>query len=219
MADFTYLVADIINTSENSATDFISQVPKFVNKAESRMTRDLDDYGLVTFSSIAVSVSNPLVSLPSGTRIVKQFNVMVSGEKINLLQRTDEFINDYWPYVSASVGTPKYYARRTDSSVLIAPTPVSTLDGEVAHVNRPTTLSSVAPNNYFSDFCYDALFYASMIEASFFMKSFSDIQAWQSEYTAAIDGLRNQARRTRQDDMNTPYSPVGADNPLIKGSN
>ena len=219
MADFTYLVADIINTSENSATDFISQVPKFVNKAESRMTRDLDDYGLVTFSSIAVSVSNPLVSLPSGTRIVKQFNVMVSGEKINLLQRTDEFINDYWPYVSASVGTPKYYARRTDSSVLIAPTPISTLDGEVAHVNRPTTLSSVAPNNYFSDFCYDALFYASMIEASFFMKSFSDIQAWQSEYTAAIDGLRNQARRTRQDDMNTPYSPVGADNPLIKGSN
>ena len=219
MADFTYLVADIINTSENSATDFISQVPKFVNKAESRMTRDLDDYGLVTFSSIAVSVSNPLVSLPSGTRIVKQFNVMVSGEKINLLQRTDEFINDYWPYVSASVGTPKYYARRTNSSVLIAPTPVSTLDGEVAHVNRPTTLSSVAPNNYFSDFCYDALFYASMIEASFFMKSFSDIQAWQSEYTAAIDGLRNQARRTRQDDMNTPYSPVGADNPLIKGSN
>jgi|TARA_R110002050_G_scaffold118151_1_gene235321 hypothetical protein len=219
MADFTYLVADIINTSENSATDFISQVPRFVNKAESRMTRDLDDYGLVTFSSIAVSVSNPLVSLPSGTRIVKQFNVMVSGEKINLLQRTDEFINDYWPYVSASVGTPKYYARRTDSSVLIAPTPISTLDGEVAHVNRPTTLSSVAPNNYFSDFCYDALFYASMIEASFFMKSFSDIQAWQSEYTAAIDGLRNQARRTRQDDMNTPYSPVGADNPLIKGSN
>ena len=219
MADFTYLVADIINTSENSATDFISQVPRFVNKAESRMTRDLDDYGLVTFSSIAVSVSNPLVSLPSGTRIVKQFNITVSGERLNLLQRTDEFINDYWPYVSTSVGTPKYYARRTDSSVLIAPTPVSTLDGQIAHVNRPVTLSSVAPNNYFSDFCYDALFYASMIEASFFMKSFGDIQAWQGEYTAAIDGLRNQARRTRQDDMNTPYSPVGADNPLIKGSN
>lgn len=219
MADFTYLVADIINTSENSATDFISQVPKFVNKAESRMTRDLDDYGLVTFSSIAVSVSNPLVSLPSGTRIVKQFNVMVSGEKINLLQRTDEFINDYWPYVSASVGTPKYYARRTDSSVLIAPTPVSTLDGEVAHVNRPTTLSSVAPNNYFSDFCYDALFYASMIEASFFMKSFSDIQAWQSEYTAAIDGLRNQARRTRQDDMETAASPAGGPDTVIQGAN
>jgi|TARA_R110000765_G_scaffold31752_1_gene73971 hypothetical protein len=219
MVGYTYLVDDIQNTAENDSTDFINQIPKFVNKAESRMTRDLDDYGLVTYSSIAVSVSNPFVSLPSGTRIVKQFNITVSGEKLNLLQRTDEFINDYWPYVSTSVGTPKYYARRTNSSVLIAPTPVSTLDGEIAHVNRPTTLSSVAPNNYFSDFCYDALFYASMVEASFFMKSFSDIQAWQAEYTAAIDGLRNQARRTRQDDMNTPYSPVGADNPLIKGSN
>ena len=219
MADYTYLVADIQDTAENDSTEFSNHISKFVNKAENRLTRDLDDYGLVTFTSIAVSANNPYVSLPSGTRIVKNFNVMVSGEKTSLLQRTDEFIHDYWPYVSTSVGTPKYYARRTNSSVLIAPTPVSTLDGQIAHVNRPTTLSSVAPNNYYSDFCYDALFYASMIEASFFMKSFNDIQAWQSEYTAAIDGLRNQARRTRQDDMNTPYSPVGADDPLIKGSN
>jgi len=219
MADYTYLVSDIKNTAEDESTEFLDAISKFVNKAENRLTRDLDDYGLVTFTSIAVSVSNPYVSLPSGTRIVKNFNVMVSGNRTSLLQRTDEFIHDYWPYVSASVGTPKYYARRTESSVLIAPTPVSTLSGQIAHVNRPTTLSSAAPNNYYSDYCYDALFYASMIEASFFMKSFSTIPAWQNEYTAAVDGLRNQARRTRQDDMNTPFSPVGADDPLIKGSN
>ena len=76
MADYTYLVTDIKNTAEDESTEFIDAISKFVNKAENRLTRDLDDYGLVTFTSIAVSVSNPYVSLPSGTRIVKNFNML-----------------------------------------------------------------------------------------------------------------------------------------------
>ena len=95
MANYTYLVADIKDTAENDSTEFLDQIPKFVNKAETRLTRDLDDYGLVTFTSIAVSANNPYVSLPSGTRIVKNFNVMVSGNRTSLLHRRDEFINDY----------------------------------------------------------------------------------------------------------------------------
>lgn len=57
-----------------------------------------------------------------------------------------------------------------------------------------------------------------MIEASFFTKSFDTIAMWQSEYTAAIDGLRNQARRTRQDDMAQAASPAGSADTLIQGS-
>ena len=34
-----------------------------------------------------------------------------------------------------------------------------------------------------------------------------------------IDALRNQARRTRRDDMQTPASPEGGPNPIIQGAN
>ena len=140
MANYTYLVNDIIETTENDNSDFTSAIPKFVNRAELRLTKDLDDYGLVTYTSVAVSSGKNIINLPSGTRILKNFNINNAGTKINLLQRTDEFLNDYWN-VSASTGTPQYYARRDNTTVLIAPTAVSTVDGTIVHISRSTTLS------------------------------------------------------------------------------
>jgi hypothetical protein len=216
MANYTYLVNDIIETTENDNSDFTSAIPKFVNRAELRLTKDLDDYGLVTYTSVAVSSGKNIINLPSGTRILKNFNINNAGTKINLLQRTDEFLNDYWN-VSASTGTPQYYARRDNTTVLIAPTAVSTVDGVIVHISRPTTLSSVTNTNYFSDFCYNALYNASMVEALLFMKNYEAITVYESRYKEEVQALRNQARRTRRDDMETPASPAGGDNTILGG--
>ena len=217
MANYTYLVNDILETTENDNNDFLSAIPKMVNKAELRLTKDLDDYGLVTYTSVAVSTGKNIINLPSGTRIVKNFYITANSTKINLLQRTDEYLNDYWP-VSASTGTPQYYSRRNNSTVLIAPTAVSTFNGEVVHISRPTTLSSASDTNYFSNFCYDALYNASMVEALLYMKNYQPIPIYEGRYKESISALINQSRRTRRDDMEAPASPAGADNPLIQGS-
>lgn len=224
MANYTYLVDDISQACENDGTEFLAYVPKMVNRAEERMTRDLDDYGLVTYTSVAVSIDNNQLTLPTGTRIIKNINITTSATsttdptRIHLLPRTDEYIRDYWP-VSASTGTPQYYARRDNTTILIAPTPVSTFNGEVVHISRPTTLTSATPNNYFSDFCYDALFNACMVEAMMFMKNYSAITLFEQRYAQSLETLRNQARRTRRDDMAMPASPAGADDNLIVGAN
>ena len=217
MANYTYLVNDIIESTENDNSDFTSAIPKFVNRAELRLTTDLDDYGLVTHTSVAVSSGKNVVTLPSGTRIIKNVNINNAGTKINLVQRTDEFINDYWS-VSASTGTPEYYARRDNTTILIAPTPVSTVDGIVVHISRPTTLSSATNTNYFSDFCYNALYNASMVEALLFMKNYEAISVYESRYKEDVLALRNQARRTRRDDMESPANPAGGDNAILQGS-
>jgi len=217
MANYTYLVNDIIESTENDNSDFASAIPKFVNRAELRLTTDLDDYGLVTYTSVAVSSGKNTIILPSGTRIIKNVNINNAGTKINLVQRTDEFINDYWS-VSASTGTPEYYARRNNTTILIAPTPVSTVDGIVAHISRPVTLSSASDTNYFSDFCYNALYNASMIEALLFMKNYEAISVYESRYKEDVLALRNQARRTRRDDMQSPANPAGGDNAILQGS-
>jgi hypothetical protein len=216
MANYTYLVNDIIESTENDNSDFTSAIPKFVNRAELRLTKDLDDYGLVTYTSVAVSSGKNIINLPSGTRILKNFNINNAGTKINLLQRTDEFLNDYWN-VSASTGTPQYYARRDNTTILIAPTAVSTVDGVIVHISRPTTLSSASDTNYFSDFCYNALYNSSMVEALLFMKNYEAITIYESRYKEEIQALRNQARRTRRDDMETPASPAGGDNTILGG--
>lgn len=223
MANYTFLVEDLIGATENDGAEFLNYIPKIVNRAEDRLTRVLDDYGLVTYTSVAVSVDNNLITLVSGTRVVKSLHIQTSltsttdPTKIQLLQRTDEYIRDYWP-VSASTGVPQYYGKRDNTTIIIAPTPVSTYDGEIGYTSRPVTLTSATPNNYFTDFCYDALFNACMVEALIFMKDYQASQLFETRFQQAVESLRNQARRTRRDDMEAPASPAGADNPIIQGS-
>jgi hypothetical protein len=218
MPSYSDLVSDIQNTAENDSEEFSNQIPIIINKAEFRLIKELDDVALNKTVSVVTSINNPLVSLASDTRIIRNISIKVSGSKINLLQRSQEYINDYWPFVSTSVGEPKYYAMKSNTQIYIAPTPASAYDTEVVYVARPVTLTSATPNNYFSDFCYDALFYASMVEASLFNKSFNTVPTWQNELKNSIDGLRNQARRARQDNMELNTSPAGSANTIIQGS-
>ena len=218
MADYTYLVNDLLQACENDSQEFTNYIPNMVNRAEERLTRDLDDYGLVVSTSVAVSGSTANITLPTGTRIIKNISIENSGSRINLLLRTDEYLSSYWP-VSASTGIPKYYSRITDTSIRAAPTPAATYGGRFMTVARPTTLTSAAPENYFTKTCYDALFNGSMIEAMVFMKNYSAMPTFEARYKEAVEALRNQARRTRRDDMEAPASPAGADNTVIAYSN
>jgi len=225
MGTYSDLKTAIINTTENDGTEFSSVIPDFISRTELRMTKDIDDCGLDVYTAITLAASNPVVSLNDRVRIVRNVNYTTSASSIktNLLQRTYEYAIDYWPYVSASTGTPRYYARKNNTSIYIVPTPTSTLTGEIQTVSQPLPLASatdtsVTTTNYFSEYCYDALFYGCMMEATMYMKDWNTLSQWQQQYESAIITLRNQARRTRQDDMAVAASPAGAPDPVQQGA-
>jgi len=39
MANYTYLVTDIIEASENDGSEFVSAIPNMVNRVEERLTK------------------------------------------------------------------------------------------------------------------------------------------------------------------------------------
>ena len=225
MPDYAYLKTDLINTTENDSTEFSTQVSAFVKKTEFRLVKDLDDVGLNEYNNVSVSGGNAgAIPLNDRALVVRNVNFVVSnGTSVtNLLQRTTEYVNDYWP-VSASTGTPRYYTRKNNSSIKIVPTPVSVLTVEIESQSQPLALASatgtsVTTSNYFSEYCYDALFAGCMVEATMYMKDWNTLPVWQQQYQIAIDQLRNQARRTRQDDMAQASSPAGGPNTVIQGA-
>jgi hypothetical protein len=223
MPNYAYLKTDLINTTENDSTEFSTQVSAFVKKTEFRLVKDLDDVGLNEYNNVSVSGGNAgAVSLNDRALVVRNVNFVVSnGTSVtNLLQRTTEYVNDYWP-VSASTGNPRYYTRKNNSSIKIVPTPVSVLTVEIESQSQPLALASatgtsVTTSNYFSEYCYDALFAGCMVEATMYMKDWQTLPVWQQQYQIAIDQLRNQARRTRQDDMAVAGSPAGGPNTITQ---
>ena len=215
--DFNSLVSVIIETTENDGSEFVGALPAMIQRAQEKMQNDLDDQGLVSYASVAVSASTAEVSVPVGGEIIKTFSIEVGGARTQLKHRPYEYLLDYWP-VSASTGTPRYYGFKTNTQIRVAPTPSATVDSQIGFIAQVTTITSASPTNYFTIHCENALFYASMVEASLFMKSFNTTAAWQQEYQGEIDRLRNRARRSRQDDMQTSFSPAGGPNTLVKGS-
>ena len=223
MPNYAYLKTDLINTTENDSTEFSTQVSAFVKKTEFRLVKDLDDVGLNEYNNVSVSGGNAgAIPLNDRALIVRNVNFVVSnGTSVtNLLQRTTEYVNDYWP-VSASTGNPRYYTRKNNSSIKIVPTPVSVLTVEIESQSQPLALASatgtsVTTSNYFSEYCYDALFAGCMVEATMYMKDWQTLPVWQQQYQIAIDQLRNQARRTRQDDMAVAGSPAGGPNTITQ---
>ena len=215
--DFNSLVSAIVETTENDGSEFLGALPNMIQRAQDKMMNDLDDQGPVAYASVAVSSGTAEVSVPTGGEIIKSFTIEVSGARTQLKHRPYEYLLDYWP-VSASTATPRYYGFKTNTEIRVAPTPSGTIDSQIGFIAQITTITSASPTNYFTTHCENALFFATMIEASLFMKSFNTTQAWQQEYAGEIERLRNRARRSRQDDMQTNFSPAGGPNTLVKGS-
>ena len=58
MPTYSDLKSDIINTTENDSTEFANQIPKFIQRAEFKLIKDLDDFGLDEYTNVSVSSGN-----------------------------------------------------------------------------------------------------------------------------------------------------------------
>jgi len=225
MPSYSFLKTDLINTTENDSSEYESQISNIVERAESRLMKELDDFGLDNYSSFSFTAGDPIVTVPEGTLVVRNVNYKTSASSniTQLLQRTYEYAIDYFPHASASTGTPRYYSRKNNTEIYVVPTPASALTGEIQTTKRPLALSSATgtsatTSNYFSEFCYNALFDACMVESMIFMKNFSLVPTMEQKFQGSINALRNQSRRTRRDDMQSPANPLGGPTPVVKGS-
>ena len=79
MPNYAFLKTDLINTAENDSSEYEEQISKFVEKAEDRLVKELDDPGLDNFATFSFTASNPTVSLPADTLVVRNVNFKTSA--------------------------------------------------------------------------------------------------------------------------------------------
>ena len=212
---YTHLYDYIRGATENDDTEFAAAIPTFIDQTRMRPARDIDTYGFVVYTTAAVSTY--LVSIPSDALVLKNVTNVSAGRYSQLIMRTDEFLREYWPQ-RTSVGEPKYYARLGYNQILVAPAPSTSASLEISYVQIPTSIGSVGTStNWLTEYAPEALFYGCMQEACMFMKNYQAAALWEGKYQDAVGKLRNEARRTRQDDNLNNNSPAGGDNTLQGG--
>jgi len=223
--NYAALSAAIQDYTQNYETEFVANIPVFIQQAEQRI------YNSVQFPSLrknvtgSVSASNKYLSCPNDFLSVYSLAVItgVTGGNLNtgsyeyLLNKDVNFIRQAYPSPN-DTGTPKYYALfgptvsgaviSDELSFILGPTPDAAYDVELHYYYYPESITVAADGQTWLGDNFDTvLLYGSLVEAYTFMKGEADLMAvYDTKYKEALalakrlgDGLeRSDAYRSGQ---------------------
>jgi hypothetical protein len=216
--NYTQLTAAICDYTQNFESDFVANIPVFVQQAEQRI------YNTVQFPSLrknvtgSVSSGNKYLSCPSDFLSVYSMAVIDAlGNYEYLLNKDVNFIRQAYPNPT-STAIPKYYALfgptvsgaviSDELSFILGPTPDAAYNVELHYYYYPESISVAADGQTWLGDNFDTvLLYGSLVEAYTFMKGETDMMAlYDGKYKEALglakrlgDGLeRSDAYRSGQ---------------------
>src|SRR5215475_1454937 len=153
--NYTTYVTRMANMFPISSADgnFLTFVPDNIDYAEQRIYRDLDLLAVqVTDATGTTSSGVRDFTLPTGLGsfiTVDQINLISPAGSLSsvgfrqpLMPVAPEYIDLTYPSATQSTGQPRFYGRRSDSLVILGPSPDAGYLMEVIGVQRPAALSS-----------------------------------------------------------------------------
>ena len=214
--NYTQLSDAIQAYTENVSSDFVAQIPVFVQQAEQRI------YNSVQFPSLrknmvgTTSTNNKYVAAPNDFLAVYSFAVVtdVTGGDINtgtheyLLNKDVNFIRQAYPTPN-DTGVPRYYALfgptisgstiTPELTFILGPTPNANYKVELHYYYYPESIVT-AGTTWLGDNFDSVLLYGSLVEAYIFMKGETDMmQMYDGKYKEALalakrlgDGMERQ---------------------------
>ena len=210
--NYTELSTAIKDYTQNFESDFIANIPVFVEQAEQRI------YNSVQFPSLRKNVTgvltpnNKYLSCPNDFLAVYSIAVISGGSYEYLLNKDVNFIRQAYP-TPTDTGLPRYYAlfgptfsTSAELSFILGPTPDSNYTAELHYFFYPESIVT-ANNTWLGDNFDTVLLYGSLVEAAIFMKSEADMMSYyDGKYKEALalaqrlgDGLeRSDSYRSGQ---------------------
>ena len=199
--------------TENTETNFVAEIPVFVEQAEQRI------YNSVQFPSIRKNVTGVMTSgnkyMACPTDFLASYSMAlitnVTGSNLNtgtyeyLLNKDVNFIRQAYPTPN-DTGAPKYYAlfgpqstNAAELSFIVGPTPDSNYDVELHYYYYPESIVT-AGTTWLGDNFDTVLLYGSLVEAYTYMKGEADMMAlYDTKYKEALalakrlgDGMERQ---------------------------
>jgi hypothetical protein len=145
--NYVQLYQAIQDYSENTESLFVTNIPRFVQEAESRIFNTVQFPSLRKNVTGTLTASNKYLSAPSDYLSTYSLAVIDdSGSYSYLLNKDVNFIREAYP-IATTTGFPKYYAlfgpqygSPTELSFIMAPTPDSSYNVELHYFFYPESI-------------------------------------------------------------------------------
>jgi hypothetical protein len=194
---FTSLQSDIRNYLERGgSTDPIvfEQIPRLITLAERRIARELKIQGFLAVVNTAMQSGVSVYPKPDRWRDTVSINIGTgtnNNTRKQIYSRSYEYIREYWPDETEEA-TPEFYADYNYSNWVFAPTPDADYPMEVLYYELPPLLDEATQTNWLTEYAPNLLLYASLVEATPFVKDDQRVQLWQTYYDRALAALNGE---------------------------
>jgi len=183
----------------SAATDplVFEQIPRLITLAERRCAVDLKIQGFLVVTTAQMQAGLSVYPKPDRWRLTVSINFGTgTGNKTRtpMFPRSYEYIRNYWPDES-QLGQPKFYADYNYSNWLFGPTPEEAYPYEVIYYELPALLSTTNQTNWLTQYAPQMLLYATLLEATPFLKNDERIQVWQSMYADSKNAINQEDLR------------------------
>lgn len=189
---YTSLLEDLRDYLERGFTEesdpiVYQQLPRLVTRGERRIARELKIQGLIRAVTTPLQIGVATYRKPDRWR--DTVSMTVDGNPI--FTRAYEYARNYWPD-EAETGTPQFYADYDYQHWLIVPTPSAASTLEILYYEQPRPLGEDFQTNWLTEYAPDVLLFASLLEATPFLKNDERINTWQSMYDRSAQALNGE---------------------------
>ena len=191
-----------------TATDdpnVFEQLPRLTTLAERRCARELKILGFIESYSATMQAGVAIYAKPNRWRATVSMN-FGTGASYNtrrpLFTRSYEYCISYWPNRStqvSSIGDIQFYADSVYTHWLIAGTPDDAYPFEVNIYVQPPFLDDANQSNWLTEYGPELLLYATLLEATPFLKNDERMPTWQGMYDRAAQAFTGEDLQRIQD--------------------
>jgi len=205
--NYTQLSNAIQAYTENTETDFVANIPVFVQQAEERIFNSVQFPSLRQNVTGVTTTNNKYLQCPTDFLAVYSLAIInASGEYEYLLNKDVNFIRQAYPQPT-DTGIPKYYALfgpRSDNAAeltfILGPTPDAAYGAELHYFFYPPSITVSPYTSWLGDNFDPVLLYASLVEAYTYMKGEADMMGlYNQKFMEALalakrlgDGMERQ---------------------------
>jgi hypothetical protein len=163
------------------------QLPRLINMAERKIARELKLQGFIRFIQTETQVGVPVLEKPDRWR--DTVSMTLNGQPI--FARSYEYLRSYWPD-PAVIGVPEFYSDYDYNHWLLAPTPRTVDTLEIAYYELPKLLDDDNQTNWLTAYAPNLLLYATLLEATPFLKNDERVPVWQSMYDRSAQSFSGE---------------------------
>lgn len=203
---FNSLISDLQAYLERGTVNdplVFQQLPEMINFAERRIATEIKVIGFIVPATFALQAGLAVYPKPDRWRQTVSMNVgqIATGNAVRsqMFERSYEYIRSFWPDDSQTSTTvygtpapPKFYADYNYQNMIFAPTPDAAYPAEIVYYEQPPLLDATNQTNWITQYQPNLLLYASLLEATPFLKNDARIPTWQSMYTGIKEAVNGQ---------------------------